>query len=237
MTRLSLDDFYRDQSHLTPSQRDRVNYDHPQAIDWTMVEAVLLGCRAARTVYVPRYSFVTHSRLRTFKMVVPRPIILVDGLWLLWRPRVRHLFDLRIFLHCPARLRLERRLERDIATRGRDGRSVRRQFKETVAPMHKRFVAPQARWADVVFRQPPGQKEVAPLAAVIESMVGGCFLGCLIKIREPWRHGPETIAPNSRIGPSYPSCASIQWGLAAWLERNAPLARRPAGPGPPHLSR
>jgi uridine kinase len=167
VTRLSLDDFYRDQSHLTPSMRDRVNYDHPQAIDWLLVEKVLLGCRAARTVYVPHYSFVTHTRQRTFKMLVPRPIILVDGLWLLWRPRLRRLFDLRIFLHCPARLRLARRLKRDMAARGRAGRSVRRQFKETVAPMHKRFVAPQVKWADVVLRQPPNQRDVERLSAII----------------------------------------------------------------------
>jgi uridine kinase len=173
VTRLSLDDFYRDQSHLTPALRARVNYDHPQAIDWPMAEAVLRGCRAARTVYVPRYSFLTHTRQRTLKMVVPRPIILVDGLWLLWRPQVRRMFDLSIFLHCPARLRLGRRLQRDMADRGRDSRSVRRQFKETVAPMHKRFVAPQAKWADVVLRQPPSQSEVVRFAAIIEDGVHG----------------------------------------------------------------
>ena len=171
VTRLSLDDFYRDQCLLTPSMRDRVNYDNPQAIDWPMAEAVLLGCRAARTVYVPRYSFVTHTRQRTFKMVAPRSIILVDGLWLLLRPRVRHLFDLSIFLRCPARLRLERRLKRDLADRGRDGRSVRRQFKDTVAPMHKRYVEPQVKWADVVLSQPPSQREVESLAAIIKNRV------------------------------------------------------------------
>src|SRR5580658_3213405 len=171
VTRLSLDDFYLDQSRLPPSARDRVNFDHPKAIDWPLAEAVLLGCRDARTVYVPRYSFITHTRLRTFKVVAPRPIILVDGLWLLWRPQLRRLFDLRVFLDCPARLRLERRLHRDLADRGRDSLSVRRQFKETVAPMHKRFVAPQARWADVLLRQPPSQKEVERLAAMIEDKV------------------------------------------------------------------
>jgi uridine kinase len=168
VTRLSLDDFYRDQSHLARPLRDRVNYDHPREIDWRLVENALRNGRAARPVYVPRYSFVTHTRRRTFKMVTPRPIILVDGLWLLWRPGLRRLFDVSIFLHCPARLRLERRLERDTAARGRDARSVRRQFRETVAPMHERFVAPQARWADVVLRQSPTQKEIERLAAAIE---------------------------------------------------------------------
>jgi uridine kinase len=167
-TLLSLDDFYLDQSHLAPDKRDQVNYDHPQAIDWRLTEAVLLGCKAGRAVYVPRYSFITHTRRKTFKMVLPKPIILVDGLWLLWRPRIRRLFDLRIFVHCSERIRLERRLERDIAARGRDGRSVRRQFQDTVAPMHKRFVAPQARWADIILRHPLGQKEVERVSAIIK---------------------------------------------------------------------
>jgi uridine kinase len=171
VTRLSLDDFYLDQSHLAPRLRERVNFDHPRVIDWRLAETVLRGCRAGRSVYVPRYSFVTHTRRQSFKMVTPRPIILVDGLWLLRRPRVRRLFDLRIFLYCPARLRLDRRLARDVANRGRDTRSVRRQFQKTVAPMHKRFVTPQARWADVVLRQTPGQREVEDLAAVICKMV------------------------------------------------------------------
>jgi uridine kinase len=172
-TSLSLDDFYRDQSHLAPSRRDRVNYDHPKAIDWPLAEAVLRRCRAGRAVRTPQYSFSTHTRLSKSKVLTPKPVILVDGLWLLWRPRLRRLFDLRIFLHCPACLRLERRLRRDLAGRGRDGRSVRRQFQETVAPMHRRFVAPQARWADLVLRQPLGRREVEHLADLIEDRVRG----------------------------------------------------------------
>jgi uridine kinase len=168
---LSLDNFYRDRSHLAPPLRERVNYDHPRAIDWSLAEAVLRSCRAGRAVRLPQYSFATHTRLPKSKLFVPKSIILVDGLWLLWRPRLRGLFDLRIFLHCPARLRLRRRLERDLAGRGRDRRSVYRQFQDTVAPMHERFVAPQARWADVIFRQPPGRREVERLAALIAKTV------------------------------------------------------------------
>jgi uridine kinase len=171
VARLSLDDFYRDQSHLAPPLRERVNFDHPRAIDWQLAEAVLRECRAGRSVQVPRYSFVTHTRRRKFKVLKPRQVILVDGLWLLWRPHLRRLFDFRIFVHCPERLRLERRLERDLASRGRDQDSVRRQFKQTVARMHKEFVAPQARWADVVLRQPLNSKEVAAVIAVIKKSV------------------------------------------------------------------
>lgn len=167
MARLSLDDFYRDQSHLTPARRKGINFDHPRTIDWRLAEAVLKNCRVGKSVQVPRYDFATHTRLREFKVFTPGAVVLVDGLWLLWPPRLRRLFDLRIFVHCPERIRLERRLQRDIAARGRDGRSVRRQFRETVAPMHKRFVAPQARWANVILHHPLSQKEVERLGAII----------------------------------------------------------------------
>ncbi|HEY3860277.1 MAG TPA: uridine kinase [Verrucomicrobiae bacterium] len=167
-THLSLDDFYHDQSHLARSERERVNYDHPRAIDWRLAQAVLQSFRDGESVLMPQYSFKTHTRKRTFKTVRPRPVILVDGLWPWWRPGLRRLFDVRVFVDCPERLRLERRLERDMAARGRDGGSVRRQFEETVAPMHERFVAPQAEWADVVLRHPVGRGEVERVAAMIE---------------------------------------------------------------------
>jgi len=171
VTRLSLDDFYRDHSHLAPSERKEVNFDHPREIDWQLAEAVLRACRTGRSVYVPRYSFVSHTRRAAFKMVTPKPIVLVDGLWLFWRPRLRRLFDLRIFLHCPARLRLARRMARDVAKRGRDDRSVVRQFQTTVAPMHQQFVEPQARWADIVLSQPLGEAKVERIVATIKTLV------------------------------------------------------------------
>ena len=165
---MALDDFYRDQSHLPRPLRDQVNFDHPRAIDWPLAEAMLLACREGRPFLLPRYSFRTHARLRRVRLLTPKAVILVDGLWLLRRGRLRGLFDLRVFIHCSARLRLRRRLERDQAGRGRDERSVRRQFRETVAPMHKRFVAPQAEWADVVLRQPVGMQDVRRIAKLIE---------------------------------------------------------------------
>ena len=168
---VSLDDFYRDQSHLPRRSRDRVNFDHPKAIDWRLAEAVFRASRHGCIVRLPQYSFRTHTRLRSFKVLAPKAVILVDGLWLLHRPRLRRLFDLRIFVHCSQRLRLRRRLDRDLAGRGRDERSVRRQFQETVAPMHARFVAPQAAWADVIVRQPVNQRKVGVLASRIEKLL------------------------------------------------------------------
>jgi uridine kinase len=109
---------------------------------------------------MPRYDFERHTRSVRREFWHPKPLVLIEGLWLLWRPAIRRLFDFTIYIDCPAQLRLSRRLARDVAERGRNGASIRRQFREMVAPMHKLFVAPQARWADLILRQPLRDAEV-----------------------------------------------------------------------------
>ena len=116
---------------------------------------------------MPSYDFKTHSRRRTRKLVAPKPIILLDGLWLLRRKTLRRLFTLRIFLQCSFRTRLRRRLARDLVSRGRSAASVRRQFRETVEPMHARFVAPQAARAELVFKHDCTEAQVRGLAKLL----------------------------------------------------------------------
>jgi uridine kinase len=169
--RLSQDDFYRDLSHLSPARRARVNFNHPRAVDWLAFGRVLAQCKAGWTMEVPRYDFNTHTRASCFKRWKPRPFVLVEGLWLLRRPTLRRLFALRVFVECPYDLRLCRRIRRDQAERGRTERSVRRQFAGQVAPMHERFVAPQARWADVVLRSPVNRKEIEQLVQRIRGLL------------------------------------------------------------------
>jgi len=172
-TRLSLDDFYYDLGHLPSNVRSRTNFDHPRTIDWSAFEAVLRDCRTGRETFVPQYDFTTHTRLLEQKLLIPTPLILVEGLWLLWLSQVVELFDLKIFLECPATLRLERRLERDVTERGRTPGSVREQFSKTVAPMHEQFVAPQAKWADIILQQPPDEAALAGLIQTIQSELSG----------------------------------------------------------------
>ncbi|HEY6167768.1 MAG TPA: uridine kinase [Verrucomicrobiae bacterium] len=162
--RLSLDNFYRDRSDLPPARREKINFDDPRAIDWPCVEQVLRQCRPGQVTPVPRYDFTTHTRLREPQLWEPKSLILMDGLWLLHRRSIRRLFALRIFIDCPEALRLRRRLDRDVCERGRSESSVRQQFQATVAPMHERFVAPQATHADVTLTQPVTGSAVHQLA-------------------------------------------------------------------------
>lgn len=161
--RLSLDDFYRDRSSLPLPARQEINFDHPHAIDWQQFEQVLHDCRHGRPTCVPRYDFATHVRKLSGKEVLPAPFVLVEGLWLLWRPRIAKWFDLKIFLDCPAHLRLERRLMRDLSERGRSADAIYSQFWKTVVPMHDQFVAPQAGLADIILQSPPGETALRKL--------------------------------------------------------------------------
>ena len=161
---LPLDNFYRDRSHLPPGRRERLNFDTPDAIDWDQAERTLRDCQAGRATRMPGYDFATHRRIPATAAWQPRPLVLVDGLSLLVHPPVRRLFALKIYLDCPAELRLRRRLARDVAERGRSPGSVTRQFRSTVAPMHARHVEPQRRWADLILTQPFRKPDLLRLA-------------------------------------------------------------------------
>jgi uridine kinase len=161
---LQLDDFYRDRSHLPPGRRARVNFDVPQAIDWEWAARVLRDCRSGRSTTLPCYDFATYSRIDRTTAWTPRPIVLVDGLWLLRPPAVRALFHLKIFLDTPPKVRCTRRLARDVAERGYTRDTVERQLRTAVVPMHERYVEPQKKWADLVLAHPFVVTQLAALA-------------------------------------------------------------------------
>lgn len=165
---LSLDDFYRDLSTLTLRQRARVNFDHPDAIEWDLFHACLQRLRRGESVALPRYDFATHTRRPHPRQWRPRPIVLLDGLWLLHRPELRELYDASVFCECPAALRLERRLARDQRERGRSRASILRQFRAHVGPMHDKFVEPQAAYAGLRIPPNPPREVLANLLATVE---------------------------------------------------------------------
>ena len=169
--RIMQDSFYRDRSHLPPAERSRINFDHPDALDWDCFRETLQAVTEGREVRVPVYDFGTHCRTAGIEAVAPRPIMIVDGLWLLHRPEVRRLFSLGIFMHCPEDERLRRRVVRDTAERGRTLNSVHAQFRETVAPMHDQFVGPQARHADLVIPFP--HHDITELHAALWRLLPG----------------------------------------------------------------
>ena len=165
--RLSLDDFYKDRSHLSLARRARLNFDAPRAIDWPTFREVLRALKAGQRAWSPQYNFETHTRAPKARWLAPKEIVVADGLWLLHSPAMRRFFDLKIFLECCAATRLERRLARDLRRRGRDRASVLEQFRATVQPMHRRFVESQKRWTDVVLPEEVTESESRRLARTI----------------------------------------------------------------------
>jgi uridine kinase len=193
--RLSLDDFYHDQSLLAPSKRPQLNFDRPDAIEWPLFERVLQNYAAGRLARVPHYDFQTHCRVNGLTPVAPRPVVLVEGLWLLQPPAIRRLFSLKIFLECPEKVRLRRRLDRDVKERGRSPASVRRQFRDAVAPMHRRHVEPQARWADLVLRHPHTEAGIQQLHEAIWDLLKSSSL-MPAWMRETFRAELATLLKN-----------------------------------------
>lgn len=160
---LTLDDFYHDQSHLAAKDRDLLNFDHPQAIDWQAVDDAVSGLLAGNTVAIPRYDFATHSRSSNGKIITPARWVLIEGLWPLTSQIIRSKAALRVFIDCPADVRLARRISRDVLERGRSEESVRRQFLDHVLPMHDLYVQPYKELSDVVLHQDFSDREVEQL--------------------------------------------------------------------------
>ena len=171
---LQHDAYYKDLSGLPPIQRAEVNFDHPNSLENELLIKHILQLKKGQAVEVPIYDFSSHSRTdRTFT-VQPRSVILVDGILIFAELSLRDLFDVKIFVDTDSDLRFIRRLQRDIAERGRTTESVVRQYMSTVRPMHLDFVEPSKRYADVII--PEGGFNAAALDMVvarIETMTQG----------------------------------------------------------------
>ena len=151
------DAYYRDLSHLSPSDRSGHNFDHPDALETELLITHLKALAAGQPVEMPRYDFETHSRIEgEVKSLDPRPVIVVEGVLVLADEALRDRLDLKIFVEAEPDTRLSRRLVRDQKERGRDTESVLRQYEATVRPMHDRFVEPSKAFAELIY---PGEGE------------------------------------------------------------------------------
>ena len=139
---IAFDSYYRDQGHLSPAERSLVNYDHPDSLDHELFAADVNRLRAGSAVDVPIYDFATHTRTKDTVRVEPSGLVIVEGILLLSFPGIVELLDLAVYIDVPEDVRLDRRIRRDVAERGREPDDVRRQFAATVAPMHDRYVEP-----------------------------------------------------------------------------------------------
>ncbi|MGC8857167.1 MAG: uridine kinase [Anaerolineae bacterium] len=162
---LQHDAYYKDLSGLPPAQRAEVNFDHPNSLETELLIRHIEQLKNGQPVEVPIYDFATHSRTHQTFTVQPRPVILVEGILIFAEKALRALFDVKIFVDTDSDLRFIRRLQRDIAERGRTVESVIKQYLATVRPMHMEFVEPSKRYADVII--PEGGYNTAALDMVV----------------------------------------------------------------------
>ena len=170
------DAYYKDLSDLPMAQRAMQNFDHPDALDNELLIVHLQQLKAGRPIQLPVYDFTTHSRTNRTVTVEPFPVILVEGILIFADEELRQLMDVRIYVDTDADIRFIRRLQRDIAERGRTMESVIHQYLATVRPMHQEYVEPSKRHANVIIPE-GGFNEVAMemIAARIRALLrGGC---------------------------------------------------------------
>jgi uridine kinase len=144
------DAYYRDMPHLTLEERAHQNYDHPNSLETKLMVKHIRKLLSWQPVQVPVYDFTTHRRTEETVLVEPSPIILVDGILIFTKRKLRELMDIKVYVDTDPDVRFIRRLERDMQERGRSLPSVVEQYMETVRPMHLKFVEPSKRYADVI---------------------------------------------------------------------------------------
>lgn len=147
---ISQDSYYKDTSHLTFEDRCKINFDHPQSIDFKLLETHLKDLKKDKNINQPVYSFKTHNRTGDTTLTEPKKVIIVEGILILSNTQLRSIFDVKIFVHADSDERLIRRLKRDIAERGRDLDEVLDRYQTTLKPMHQQFIEPMKAYADII---------------------------------------------------------------------------------------
>ena len=147
---VDMDAYYRNYAHLPADERRRLNWDHPDRLDFDLLIAHLGRLRLGETIDKPVYDFVTHTRSAETVAVSSADVIVVDGILLFTDERLRTLCDVKVFVDADADVRLARRIRRDMAKRGRPLQEILEQYLTTVRPMHLQFVEPSKRYADVI---------------------------------------------------------------------------------------
>ena len=161
VTLLSHDNYYKRHDELTYEQRCKLNYDEPAALETDLMAVHLDKLRHGQAIDCPVYDFTQHNRPNETIRIVPRKVIIVEGILIFENKPLRDLMDIRIFVDTDADVRLCRRIARDVNERGRTLESVLSQYQDTVKPMHEMYVEPSKKFANIIV--PEGGKNTVAL--------------------------------------------------------------------------
>lgn len=147
------DSYYKDNGHLSPEDRAKINFDHPSSIEFNLLVRHLDMLKEGETIGMPVYSYLTCARAKETIPVQPKEVIIVEGILIMSNPRLRERMDIKVFVDADADDRLMRIIRRDIEERGRSFSQVLEHYEKFVKPMHLQFIEPSKRYADIIVPQ------------------------------------------------------------------------------------
>lgn len=165
---ISHDCYYKSHPDMPYEERIKLNYDHPNSIETSLLIEHLKELKKGNSINRPEYSFVNHQREEGTVKVIPKKVIIVDGILIFENKELRDMMDIKIFVDTDADIRFIRRLLRDVQDRGRSLESVVGQYCTTVKPMHEQFVEPSKKYADIIV--PEGGYNIVALNMIIEKI-------------------------------------------------------------------
>ena len=169
---ISLDDYYKDFSHLPFEERCKINWDHPKSFDWKLMVGQINDLKNGKPIEKPIYDFTIHGRSGKTEIVEPKDLIIIEGIMALVNKDLRALGDLKVYINASRERRLVRRIERDQRERGRTYESIIEQYFSTVLPMYEEIIAPSQYYADIIINNDGyANKSIDILVSVLEMML------------------------------------------------------------------
>jgi uridine kinase len=167
-----LDSYYNDTSHMTEEERHAINFDHPDAFDWKLLNKQINQLRNGEAIDQPTYSYILCNRLPETVRVEPKPVIIIEGIMTLINKKLRDMMDLKIFVGTDSDERLIRNIQRDVVERGRTVDMVISRYLDVLKPMHEQFIEPTKKYADLIIPQGgENLKGIGILCRYIEGLV------------------------------------------------------------------
>ena len=150
VTVISQDSYYHETDNLSITERAKINFDHPRAIDFDLLVKHIAQLKKGKTILQPVYSFAMHNRTKDTVKTHASKVLIVEGILIFSHKDLRDMMDIKVFVHADSDERLIRRLKRDITERARDMDEVLERYQSTLKPMHDQFIEPMKEYADII---------------------------------------------------------------------------------------
>ena len=157
---LPQDSYYKDSSHVPVEERQNINFDHPDAFEWSLLSKHVAMLREGKSIEQPTYSYLTCTREPETIHIEPREVVIIEGILALCDKKLRSMMDLKIFVDADPDERLIRVIQRDVVERGRTAEAVMERYTRILKPMHLQFIEPCKRYADLIIPE-GGNNQVA----------------------------------------------------------------------------